>query len=166
MSLGEVHWQFSQLAMFPVRGFLPQTKAEWMGLVERNVYKIKCYTEWIKSKLSKNLSHNFYKAGPPNAKTTGNRKVNKKRHRESVGRNMLRKVFQVIKWISQYSFLWWISYWLLFSLTKSIYSQNFFCWKSPKLLEVGYWNSAKLPGKNINRNSTFILLPRYCYAAV
>ena len=154
-------WQCSQSEV----SYHKQKQSEWVQLNE-TFYKIKRYTEWIKSKLSKKLSHNFYKAGPPNAKTTGNRKVNKKRHRESVGRNMFRKVFQVIKWISQYSFLWWISYRLLFSHTKSIYSQNFFCWKSPKLLEVGYWNSAKLPGKNINRNSTFILLPRYCYAAV
>ena len=29
------------LAMFPVRGFLQQTKAEWMGLVERNVLQDK-----------------------------------------------------------------------------------------------------------------------------
>ena len=34
---------------------------------------------------------------PRNAKTTGNRKVNKDRHGESVGRDMLRKVFQVAK---------------------------------------------------------------------
>ena len=92
-------WQCSQSEV----SYHKQKQSEWVQLNE-TFYKIKRYTEWIKSKLSKKLSHNFYKAGPPNAKTTGNRKVNKKRHRESVGRNMLRKVFQVIKWISQYSF--------------------------------------------------------------
>ena len=50
-----------------------------MGLVERNVLQDKT-----------KVSYNFYKAGetsPLNAKTTGNRKINKKRLRESVGRH-------------------------------------------------------------------------------
>ena len=67
------------LAMFPVRGFLQHAKVKRMGLVERNVLQDKT-----------KVSYNFYKAGetsPRNAKTTGNRKINKKRLRESVGRH-------------------------------------------------------------------------------
>ena len=48
----------------------------------------------------KKLCYNFYKAGKTshqNSKATGNCKVNREKHRESMGRDMHRKVFQVTK---------------------------------------------------------------------
>ena len=154
------------LAMFPVRGFLQQTKAEWMGLVERNVLQDK--TKVILNELNQNYRKNYRKTFIKQVKQVlempkprGIPKSIKREIENQCAETCVERYFKL-----QNEFLWWISYRLLFSHTKSIYSPNFFCWKSPKLWGVGYWNSTKLPGKNINRNSTFILLPRYCYAAV